>query len=515
MANQALYAAFERMWQHAVLKINENLSASQTYTDKKISSHSHDYLPISGGTLTGNLTGKHISGTWLQTTSASDKTGNFATIDESGWVYYRKPSEVLSDIGAAAQSHVHNYAGSSSAGGAATSALKLTTNAGSANTPVYFVDGIPKACTSLNIAQGGTGATTAADARTNLGAAASSDLAKYLPLTGGTLTGGLTVSSGNLSFTSTNGSVRIENSAEKDTGILTANATRKALFYVSAAGNAGIYDVTNSNWILRSDTSKNIYFPTGNINISGNASLAGNANNIRFGIGVNNATYVQLRQTGNASTGYYCAFVHYDANSDPSYYNIFNPSGEFMLAPYNYLISTDRVTRAMMSSDDNLIPQKVNGDKYAGKCNLGSGDHYWLSLYYSGSLSKQSDARSKNILGDLSEDDSLVLLKGSDIKKFTYKTDDNSIVHYGVIAQDVRDLLINSDIGYNSLLSIVDKKTDKPVTDIYAPEDSVSYAIDYTQYAPILIKGWQNHETRIEALERENRMLREQLENLK
>lgn len=42
--------------------------------------------------------------------------------------------------------HTHNYAGSSSAGGAATSAAKLNTNAGAATTPVYFSNGVPVAC---------------------------------------------------------------------------------------------------------------------------------------------------------------------------------------------------------------------------------------------------------------------------------------------------------------------------------------------------------------------------------
>ena len=39
--------------------------------------------------------------------------------------------------------HTHNYAGSSSAGGAATSANKLNTNAGSTTHPVYFSNGVP------------------------------------------------------------------------------------------------------------------------------------------------------------------------------------------------------------------------------------------------------------------------------------------------------------------------------------------------------------------------------------
>ena len=43
--------------------------------------------------------------------------------------------------------HTHNYAGSSSAGGSATSAVKLDSSAGSATQPVYFSSGKPAACT--------------------------------------------------------------------------------------------------------------------------------------------------------------------------------------------------------------------------------------------------------------------------------------------------------------------------------------------------------------------------------
>lgn len=56
-------------------------------------------LPTSGGTLTGNLTGKYITGTWLQTTEVSDRAGDIATIDGSGWIYKRTPDETASDIG--------------------------------------------------------------------------------------------------------------------------------------------------------------------------------------------------------------------------------------------------------------------------------------------------------------------------------------------------------------------------------------------------------------------------------
>lgn len=59
-------------------------------------------LDKSGGMLTGNLTGKHIAGTWLQTTEATDlgrTPRKIAILDDSGWIYYRTPAEIKSDIG--------------------------------------------------------------------------------------------------------------------------------------------------------------------------------------------------------------------------------------------------------------------------------------------------------------------------------------------------------------------------------------------------------------------------------
>ena len=64
------------------------------------SSHTHDYLPLSGGTLTGDVTGKYFKGTWLQTTSATDlgtTPPNIAVLDKDGWIYKRTPAEILSD----------------------------------------------------------------------------------------------------------------------------------------------------------------------------------------------------------------------------------------------------------------------------------------------------------------------------------------------------------------------------------------------------------------------------------
>ena len=56
----------------------------------------------SGGTFTGNVNGKYFCGTWLQSTEASDlgrTPGKIAVLDDSGWVYYRTPSELFTDLG--------------------------------------------------------------------------------------------------------------------------------------------------------------------------------------------------------------------------------------------------------------------------------------------------------------------------------------------------------------------------------------------------------------------------------
>lgn len=58
----------------------------------------------SGGTFTGNVNGKYFCGTWLQSTAAANlgKTpGKIAVLDDSGWVYYRTPAELVGDLGIA------------------------------------------------------------------------------------------------------------------------------------------------------------------------------------------------------------------------------------------------------------------------------------------------------------------------------------------------------------------------------------------------------------------------------
>jgi len=97
------------------------------------------------------------SGSWVHEIYGDYRTGQIAVrgknngtwqawrkvLDSSNYKTYCTPA----NIGAAASSHTHSYAGSSSSGGSATSAVKLDSSAGSATQPVYFSGGKPVACT--------------------------------------------------------------------------------------------------------------------------------------------------------------------------------------------------------------------------------------------------------------------------------------------------------------------------------------------------------------------------------
>ena len=167
----------------------------------------------------------------------------------------------------------------------------------------------------------------------------------------------------------------------------------------------------------------------------------------------------------------------------------------------------------------NLNPYgNVNGnvnESSANTVNIGNTACYIKNLYYGGSLSKQSDRRIKNPIGELTEDEMLTILSGSKIQKFTYKSDKLQGVNYGVYAQDLRDLLISSGIGHISMLGIDLKDSDGEQTkDLTTPEENVRYTVDYSQYAPVLVKGWQHHDRKIVDLETKANTYKSRIEDL-
>ena len=138
-----------------------NIDGLQSALDAKAaSSHSHSYLPLSGGTVTGATQFNN----YLKLNAWSGYgtgTANFWYDANNKFVEIQNATDLkLAGTKVSKEGHTHNYAGSASAGGSANSAVKLdTATAGDSNTPVYFSGGKPVACTSLDLNTSGNAAT--------------------------------------------------------------------------------------------------------------------------------------------------------------------------------------------------------------------------------------------------------------------------------------------------------------------------------------------------------------------
>ena len=150
------------------------------------------------------------------------------------------------------------------------------------------------------------------------------------------------------------------------------------------------------------------------------------------------------------------------------------------------------------SASGNLIPRTISSDSPK---NIGNSTGYVNNLYYKSQTPVSSDRRIKNHIKDLSINESCLLLKGLQPKVYTFKDDDDSVIQHGLYAQDMRDYLKESGLGYISALKICVLDTeDELSTNLDYPEEKVRYGIDYSLLVSDLINGWKYHEEEISNL---------------
>lgn len=126
--NSALAAKADTSYVNTELAKKADATALDSKADK---TELDKYLPLTGGTLTGNLTGQYLTGTWVKTTSTTNLNKapeKVAVLDTSGWIYYRTPAELREDIGAQAQlkGTAGQMVGFDSAGNAVAQAVPAT-----------------------------------------------------------------------------------------------------------------------------------------------------------------------------------------------------------------------------------------------------------------------------------------------------------------------------------------------------------------------------------------------------
>lgn len=245
--------------------------------------------------------------------------------------------------------------------------------------------------------------------------------------------------------------VQINTTGAYEASYYLKNGSRAGKLRIGADNTFGLYDMTNSAYVIYSGTNQSVYIPhtlsvTGNLGVNGDYILIG-------GTVATNSPYVQVSNNKN-----------------------------------NVALSTTQTSAGLYH--------------YAS---TGSSTAKWL-IYIDQSgtvVANTSDIRYKDFRGYVQHEEALALLRNVLPINFVYKEDQRGIVQNGFSAQEIRDTLIHYGIGYRPYLIIENTSNDDaaPIYDLGTPEtDDIIYSIDYSKLTPVLWKGWQIHDAEIEEL---------------
>lgn len=104
-----------------------------------------------------------------------------------------------------------------------------------------------------------------------------------------------------------------------------------------------------------------------------------------------------------------------------------------------------------------------------------------------------SDKNLKNLIGDAPQAKSLSILSNTRLREFSWKNDDTNKPQIGVIAQELYEVFPGA-VSVGGDYEVVDE--DGKAATKYKP-----WSVDKTAYQYHLVAGWQNHESRIAAIE--------------
>ena len=250
-------------------------SASTSYSNGVAAAHSHTHSQY--------VTSGH-------THSASDITGTTKlsiNVIPTG----------TSSTTVAAGNHGHAYAGSSTTGGSATSAVKLdTTTAGTATQPVYFSGGKPVACTYTLGASVPSGALFTDTHLTS----------KNVVASGGTLTGNTKAANGNVYLNHTEDDVIKSSHKIVGSGSVTVTADSAGTITISGTDNDTHHAAylrtasSTTSTANTTDTANGVYFNLVENNAVRSNTLVSGATNIT----VTSPTAGTILITGPSLTGY-------------------------------------------------------------------------------------------------------------------------------------------------------------------------------------------------------------------
>ena len=137
---------------------------------------------------------------------------------------------------------------------------------------------------------------------------------------------------------------------------------------------------------------------------------------------------------------------------------------------------------------------------------LGHSSYRWRNMYLSGTT-YSSDRNEKNTIVD--SDLGLDFVKRLTPKSYKFNDGTSGRTHYGLIAQDVEDVLSDiSKTGQDFAGFCKDEPTDPPKHDKDNPVTETRYGLRYTEFIAPMIKAIQEQQTQIEALQSEINLLK-------
>lgn len=434
-------------------------------------SASGNYLPLSGGTLSGNLS---VTG----------------TITESGVALSSKY---------AALSHTHSYAGSSSNGGAANSANILNSN----TKMDYGWNGI----NYFNIS----------------GTAGKAAKVNDTPTTAWWHI---------MRFNHANSSGYYTDLAIpfNDTSLYYKRITSGA---VQNGGWVKVLDSLNYTSYCAASSHTHSYLPLSGGSISGNLSVNGVIQayhiydtTLAYGIGTGTAQkypYVHFRGSGNVGSNRELSLVYYDSSGAAHFNKLMDSSGNLCLQSASKSIKIHATNHVILSADGyalyfgvgitsgtkSLTPRTTSGGAADNKIVLGSSSSRWTTCFAKNGVSTSSDERDKDIF----ELDGRYKNLFMNTKPIIYRwnDDDSNIFHVGVGAQSYEASAHECGLTTEEVGAIRHDYWDKPNENGRTDR----YSINYDEVVMLAVPFVQEHEKKIQALEEENSTLKIELAELK
>ena len=262
------------------------------------------------------------------------------------------------------------------------------------------------------------------------------------------------------------------------------NDSRDTYLCASSSGRAGIYD-TKHGWIIFNDNDcRTTYIQECKV-YNGKVIAKADSTSWLVGASPGGASFESINITDGALVPIWrCRTV----------------DGAWVGASY----ASDPGFRIYYANNARLKAQTDNGTD--ARFTFGAS-----GIMYATSFSNTSDERKKDVIDFLSD-----TLPSSHknffmkLRPFTFKWNDNLLdkqSHYGVGAQSVYQAAL--DCGFtDDDLGFIHKGKELPGT-------SIPWSVSYTEFIPLNIAVTQDHETRIEKLERENEELKQQIKELK